>query len=246
MAKPDSVERVLYIGDSVTHRGRIVGALKALYGDAHYEHWNAGVESFNTVQEVEYYRSYNRAIRPDHIVLTLHNNDFGITPVAFLNSDGQPVVYSLGGARFRVNKTLLQHSSIYQLILRYRLILSATLQKDDDSVLFEGQVREALAELRGLAHEDGARLTVLVLPILEAQEDWTASERRNHDTAIRLLEALGIRYFDLLEPLEDALERGIETNEKAGDSWHPGDEVAQVFAGHLLRRQLLEPSRWTP
>src|SRR5215467_10511368 len=51
-AKPPGVQRLLFIGDSVTHRGYIVDALRAVYGSQQYEYWNAGVEAFNTVQEV--------------------------------------------------------------------------------------------------------------------------------------------------------------------------------------------------
>src|SRR5262249_23296537 len=65
-AKPPGVQRLLFIGDSVTHRGLIVDALRAEYGAQQYEYWNAGVEAFNTVQEVEYYRRFNRPIHPDH------------------------------------------------------------------------------------------------------------------------------------------------------------------------------------
>src|SRR5262249_7378492 len=63
VTKPPGVERLLFIGDSVTRAGYIVDALKAEYGSQQYEYWNAGVPSFNTVQEVEYYR---RVIPPPH------------------------------------------------------------------------------------------------------------------------------------------------------------------------------------
>jgi hypothetical protein len=86
-AKRPGVTRLLFIGDSVTRRGHIVEALKSHYGSQEYEYWNAGVESFNTVQEVEYYRRFNRAIQPDHVILTFHLNDFETTPVWFREAD---------------------------------------------------------------------------------------------------------------------------------------------------------------
>ena len=70
VVKPAGVGRVLYLGDSVTRRGRIIRALMRVYDQRKLEHWNAGVETFNTVQEVEYYERYNRTIRPDHVILT--------------------------------------------------------------------------------------------------------------------------------------------------------------------------------
>lgn len=234
LTKRPGVERVLYIGDSVTRRGRIVEALRSVYGDDDFEHWNAGVESFNTVQEVAYYRRFNRVIEPDHVVLTFHNNDFSTTPIAFLNDSGELVVYSSAASRVGVNPTLLRHSSLY------RLLLSATMGTGDDGALFEDQVRAALTELRGLAEADGARLTVLVLPILKGRARWSREEVRNHETALRILADLGIRHFDLTGPLEEASARGVPINEVPGDTWHPSDQVARVFAEYLHEQGLLE------
>jgi hypothetical protein len=67
------VERLLFLGDSVTRRAKIIKSLRALYGKDRYEDWNAGVESFNTVQELAFYKAYNRHIRPDHVILFFHN-----------------------------------------------------------------------------------------------------------------------------------------------------------------------------
>ena len=85
--QPTDKTRLLFLGDSVTARGHIVEAIRDLYGDERYEYWNAGVESFNTVQEVNYYRRYNAAVMPDHVILTFHLNDFGTTPIAFMNRE---------------------------------------------------------------------------------------------------------------------------------------------------------------
>ncbi len=234
--RPDSIVRVLYIGDSVTHRGRIVNALKTLYGDERFEHWNAGVESFNTVQEVEYYRRYNRAIQPDHIVVTLHNNDFGTTPVAFRNAEGQLVVFTPGAPQVRLNPTLFRHSMFY------RLIIGSLLTSQREDVVFEDEVRSALHTLQQIAVADGTELTVVVLPILKEHAGWTPQERRNHDAAVRLLTALGIRFFDLLAPLEQAISSGLTLTERPGDVWHPSDDAAERFASYLFDRGLLAPA----
>lgn len=74
LEKSPSAERVLFMGDSVTFRGQIIKELERLYGQEGYEYWNAGVDSFNTRQEVEMYRRYNHLLEPDHVVLTFHVN----------------------------------------------------------------------------------------------------------------------------------------------------------------------------
>ena len=66
---PPGKTRLRFLGDSVTVQAHIVEAIRDPYGDERYEYWNAGVESFNTVQEVNYFHRYNAAIRPDHVVL---------------------------------------------------------------------------------------------------------------------------------------------------------------------------------
>ena len=81
--KRPGITRLLFIGDSVTGRGRIIEAIKQIYDDEVFEYWNAGVESFNTIQEVRFYQRYNAAVYPDHVILTFHLNDFEPTPVAF-------------------------------------------------------------------------------------------------------------------------------------------------------------------
>lgn len=41
--KKPKVTRLLFIGDSVTQRGRIIDGLKFFYGENEFEYWNAGV-----------------------------------------------------------------------------------------------------------------------------------------------------------------------------------------------------------
>lgn len=45
LEKPEGVTRLLFIGDSVTARGKIIDAIRKLYNETNFEYWNAGVES---------------------------------------------------------------------------------------------------------------------------------------------------------------------------------------------------------
>lgn len=233
--KRPGVVRLLFIGDSVTRRGQIIEALRAQYGSQHYEYWNAGVESFNTVQEVAYYKRFNRPIQPDHVILTFHLNDFETTPVAFREADGTLVVYAPNWPIQRLNPWLFRHSYTY----RYWLGLLSP-RKAARSEIIE-QVRDSLADLsRGIAR-DNARLTVLVLPILRPLNDWKPEYREYRRLILEMLESLRIRHFDLLTPLKEALADGVIVTENGDDLfWHPSRDAAYYFAKYLRIQQLLE------
>jgi hypothetical protein len=235
LTKSNGKKRLLFIGDSVTRRGHIVDALKDEYGSLKYEYWNAGVESFNTVQEVRYYKYFNRALRPDEVLLTFHLNDFETTPVAFREADGSLVVYAPNVPAQRINPWLFQHSYLYR-----SWIGVTTARKTERGAIIK-QVRASLDELKRMVDADGARLTVLVLPILRPQNDWSAEYRENRRHILDILESLQLRYFDLLEPLNQAFADGVSTVE-AGDDlfWHPSREVAKYFGAYLRRKGLLE------
>ena len=235
VAKPPGVNRLLFIGDSVTHRGHILDALRTVYGPQQYEYWNAGVESFNTVQEVEYYRRFNRRMHPDHVILTFHLNDFETTPVAFREADGTLVVFAPNWPVRRLNPWLFQHS------YTYRYWLGLVTPKKSARVEIIAEVRASLADLERLVAVDGARLTVLVLPILQPISAWKPEYQEYRRLIRGILESLRLRYFDLLEPLQEALADGAVVTE-TGDTlgWHPSREAAVYFAQYLRTHRLLD------
>jgi hypothetical protein len=234
-AKPPGVRRLLFLGDSVTHRGHLLDALRAEYGSQGYEYWNAGVESFNTVQEVAYYRQFNRPIRPDHVILTFHLNDFETTPVAFREADGALVVFAPNWLVRRLHPWLFQHS------YTYRYWLGLVTPKKTARAEIMAEVRTSLADLERVVAIDGARLTVLVLPILQPVSDWQPEYREYRRLILGLLESLRIRHFDLLKPLNEALADGAAVTE-TGDHlfWHPSREAASYFAKYLRTQHLLD------
>jgi hypothetical protein len=88
---------------------------------------------------------------------------------------------------------------------------------------------------------DGAQLTVLVLPILHPVSAWKPEDREYRRLILDILESLRLRYFDLLEPLNEALADGAVVTEP-GDIlfWHPSREVATYFAKYLRTHHLLD------
>src|SRR5262245_14135753 len=234
LTKSNGKKRLLFIGDSVTRRGHIVNALKDEYGSLKYDNWNAGVESFNTVQEVRYYKHFNRALRPDEVVLTFHLNDSETTPVAFRDANGSLTAYAPTLQVQRINPWLFERSYFY------RFWIGLTTARKTERTAIINDVRSSLEELKLMVDADGARLTVVVLPILRPLGDWNAEYRENRSRILDILASLQLRYFDLLEPLNQALTDGVSTVE-AGDDvfWHPSREVAKYFGAYLRRQGLL-------
>jgi len=231
--KRAEVSRLLFLGDSVTARGRIVAALKAAYGEVAYEFWNAGVESFNTVQEVAYYERHNRQVRPDHVILTFHMNDFETTPVAYEDQDGRLVVFAPKRTARALNPTLFRYSHLYRF---YVGLGSGT---DTARTEIVNEVRASLASLKRLVQEDQAQLTVLVFPLLKGVDAWKEQERQARATVFRFLRELAIRHFDLYEPLQEALMCGESLSETPEGIWHPNNRAAELIARYLVAHDLL-------
>jgi hypothetical protein len=236
-AKRVGVERVLFIGDSATHRGALIDGLRVFYGGEAYEYWNAGVESFNTLQELRYYERYNFRAEPDHVVLTLHNNDLRATPVAFLDPRGRLLAFDADRPTATPNPWLYQHSRLYrgQNTLRARCA-----QRGSESMVAE--IERELGAFAGRLEARGVRFSVLVLPILAPLERWTAQELRAREQSLAMLRRLGLRHFDLLEPLERAMQLGIDPCQTLGDTWHPSRALGLAFGWWLHRRALLDSS----
>ena len=234
LEKRPEITRMLFIGDSVTARGKIVEAIRRHYDDEAFEYWNAGVESFNTVQEVKFYQRYNAAIQPDHVILTFHLNDFEPTPVAFFNEKKQLVVYVPHTPLKRVNRWLFEKSYLY------RWILGITLRPGQGRGEIAEEVQQYLQILRDELNSQQIRLTVLILPLLKPFEQWSQEEQDARHEILRIVQHLNIRYVDLYEPFQQAMAAGITVQDSPGDTWHPSSEVAKIFAEYMAGLRLLE------
>jgi len=235
LAKPPGKTRVLFIGDSVTHRATIVEALRERYGEQSFEYWNAGVEGFNTPQEVAFYLRWNHRIEPDHVILTFHNNDFEITPVAYVDDQDRMRVFSPSALTEGVNTWLYGNSYVYRLYRRVRANFAAEQQRDDLAV----RVRESLARLRDQLQARGIQLSVVLFPVLSPPEEWDSWQQWSRQRALAILAELNLRCFDLFEPLTNALANGLPVREELSDHWHPNKTGARCFVDYLVARGLL-------
>ena len=233
---PAGKRRVLFLGDSVVFRGRVIAALRAVYGDERYEFWNGGVSAYNTAQEVEYFRRFSGRSRPHEVVLLFHLNDFQSTPIAFEDAQGRLQVIAPSRHPSRIVPWLFRWSHLY----RYYVDASRTPDESDA----EADIRAHLVELRDLCASRELPLTVLVLPHLAPLPEWTDVHHRRHAWILATLRELEIRHFPLLEPMQRALADGRAIQETPGDHDHPNDEVSGYFARHLEEQGFLrsEPS----
>ena len=220
--------RVLFVGDSATHRGKLVAALRQLYGDTKYEYWNAGVESFNTLQELVLYRRYNSAIQPDHVVLTFHNNDFQATPLV-MHEKGELKVYAPG---MHVNQWLFRNSYLY----RWAWPRTEPGDRNDRA----RQVLRNLTDFKSLLSKQNVRFSMVLLPLFKPLAKWDNAELWSREQSLKDFKELGLRHFDLLNVSETALKEGVSVEESGGDIWHPSPPIAERLATELYRQGLLE------
>jgi hypothetical protein len=226
LVKPPGVRRLLFLGDSVTQRARLLEALRGPLGPG-VELWNAGVIGYATRQELEYYRRYLGEIRPDHVVLSFHLNDYETTPITFLDGERFVAVYA-GSAR--PHPWLLRHSFLYRFFWSRGLGASSA----ERSRAVEQEVAQALEELDRLVRQRGARFSVLVLPWFLPEPEWSELLRRHHAQTLALLEQLGIRHYAFLDTLARAVADGVALQETPGDVQHPSAAFAQRLAEDLL------------
>ena len=227
-------ERVLFSGDSVTFRQKIIDALREVYGVEEYEYWNGGVTAYNTTQEVAYFERFTRVAEPDHVVLTFHLNDFIRTPISFKDESGRMQVITPGLRFGEVNPWLLQHSHLYRHLM-------GMLQTPANEAESERAIRAGLERFVELSEELGFRFTVVVFPIMLLPEEWNEIWQYRYEWISRTLAELGIRHFFLEDALRRALADGVECEQFPGDVEHCSVEVSTYFAEDLKEAGLLDP-----
>jgi lysophospholipase L1-like esterase len=222
-AKVPGTERILFLGDSVTARGRIVRALHARVGSAHREFWNAGVESFDLCQTVRHFLQHASRTDPDRVVLTFHFNDFHVTPVSFVDARGVR----------RTWRPEAPHERLWRFGTRHFAWWRAALGPFADEIDTHGRERDTLRCLERLAaacRERGLPLHVLVLPPIDDPARWRPADARAHALALDACRRLALPHTDLAPALVTALLAGHDVQESPNDHYHPSDAAAAAMA----------------
>lgn len=230
LPKTPGRKRVLFLGDSVTSRARIVNGLRQRHGPG-VEYWNAGVEGFNTSQEVSLYRRYNRKIRPDLVILCFHNNDFIQTPLVY-REQGKLHILTPYHDRQSINLFLFENSYLYRCYVGRG--------SDRDHAEKAAKMRRDLAELLGLVRQDGAELRLVLLPLMKSLKEYDWGENWSRDQIRTIADELRLPVYDLIPAMDRALTEGVSTEEVEGDYWHPNAWAADRLAEELIRQRLLD------
>lgn len=231
--EPDA-RRILFVGDSVTAGGKIQAGLRNCDSLTDACFLTAGVGSFNTVQELAFFRRHNLAADPDHVVLLFHLNDFESTPVVFRDDDGRLRVYATFLESRRVWAWGYAHSFLY------RLLLGLTVDREDAT---ERIAEETLAAVDGFAETTAAAgigFTVVVLPIFRPRAEWAPRHAERYERIRDHLEATGTPFVDLVDSLSDSTTRPMGA---AGgrDLFHPSDAFARELAAILCDSDPIRP-----
>lgn len=225
MAKRDGVERILFIGDSVVFRGRLIAAVQEMLGSEKYEYWNAGVEGYSTLQEVAFYRRYNRGIDPDRVVLVFHNNDFRVTPVLFPDAAGNLTFIYPDRPVKDLHPWLFENSQIYRRFVNFRISRQPKYTFEDNV----RDVRRALGELVALCKEDGIHLDVVLFPMLLPYAKWSDEHHGSRKESLAIFKDLGINCVDLYDAMGRVFDAGVTVQESPGDRLHPSLEGARAM-----------------
>ena len=228
-------QRVVMLGDSIAFIGYTQTALEERLAGRPLELWNAGVYGYSTAQEVNYYRRFVRPLKPDLVLLLFCLNDFDGTPVIFKDSqEGNVMIFPYLG-REHYNPWLFRNSVLYRLLLTARIKLGGRVGLNAD-------MRVQLEALRQMSKEDGFRLQVLVYPILDRPEHWSANYTKQHRAILEILQGMGIPYVDLLPLLIDTLRsETVAWTRMDGDRdyFHPSKVFSARIADYLLSRGVL-------
>ncbi len=234
LARDGSTPRVLCIGDSVTRRGRIVDALRKRAPSV--EWWNGGVEGWATRQQAAYVERIGPGIAPDLVLLLLHLNDFEVTPVNFVDDNGEFV-------QFRPSAPRKLSAGLYRRSALYRRWIAWTDRSGDERAL-AAELLGALARMQNEARGRGFELAVAVLPLFAAPgvlpESVETLAQQRTEVVLAWLDQNGVPGFDLRPAIIAAATAGVALDQTPGDAQHPSWPAGDACAAHLIARGLLD------
>jgi len=234
--KREGVRRVLFLGDSVTRRATVARPLVELWRGGEIEFLNAGVESWNPTQEIEFYFRHQRQLAPDHVVLWLHNNDLTESTVACFH-DGQFKLCN-PTSLVALDPEWYGRSILYQLWVHSQ---HTDRLRPSHYTFRAAEVERDIARLRDEVQGRGARLTVVQLPIFAAERDWQPYERRSRELAAAMLQRLGVEVVDLQPTCEEIAALGFAVRALPTDVHHPNDMTGALLAVAAAARVLPAP-----
>jgi hypothetical protein len=228
-SKASEPYRILFLGDSVVERARMVRALGELLGSENTTYLNGGVGAYNIAQEVEFFFRYQKNVRPDAIVHVWHINDLQALRTAYRNRDGTLNIHSPKSDPEKVNPWLYRHSQLYRFVI-FRL----RAKPDQDEL--RAQASASLQTLRDYARANGIAYYAVLFPVLLPMAKWTAYDRMSRASFVDMSEKLELGLVDLQPVAESMLERRVDPSETPGDIWHPNERFAEEAAKYIVQK----------
>ncbi|MGC3974326.1 MAG: hypothetical protein QM771_08110 [Nitrospira sp.] len=239
LAKDPRHTRILFVGNTVTYEGTLLRALRDLHGENRFEYWNAGVPTFNTVQQIAYYHSYNARTAPDHVILTIQPDDFGTIPIAFRNHAAELEVHRPAVPRKDLDVELYQSSYLYR-YLKGLMISPAEKQHH----LWQ-EYHDIVKGFSERLARDHIRLSVAVLPLSAAQQQWTQAEKDRRQALFSVLKELHIEHYDLADVFAPG-RAGSVLPPTSKESGSPSTEMASAFAQYMTHEGLFRSKEHKP
>ncbi len=238
--KDPSHIRLLFVGNTVTYEGTLLHALKSLHGEDMLEYWNAGVPTFNTLQQIAFYQITNTHIAPDHVILTIEPDDVGSIPFAFRNQTAELEVYRPAVPRKDLDPGRFENFYLY----RYLRGLTIS-HRESQNRLWE-EYHESFKIFRDRLTRDHIRLSVAVLPALSSRQEWSRSEMARREALLTMLTELQIEHYDLSEVFVPGKAWSASPPQPGSRGWEPSSEIALAFAQYMTHQGLFRSKNNRP
>jgi hypothetical protein len=227
ISKAERPRKILFTGDSVTGRGRIVEALAKKLAAPDVSLLNGGVDGYNIQQEVEFFFRYQAQLKPDVIVHQWHVNDLQPSTLVVRGRDGSIKSYSPRNKPEHINGFLYRYSQIYRF---YVLQFRSRFSQDE----IRTAAHASLRKLRDYARQNGIAYHAFLFPNLDPYDKWSAQERTARDYLLGLSDELDLNVVDLWPLAERLIKEGADIQDRPGDTWHPNARFGEEAAGYLL------------
>ena len=232
--------RLLFVGNTVTYKGKLLRALKSLHGEETLEYWNAGVPTFNTLQQIAFYQVYNTRIAPDHVILNIQPDDVGAIPFAFRNQTGELELYRPAVPRKDLDPSLFMNFYLY------RYLRGLTISSREKRIRLWQEYYDSLKSFRDRLARDHIRLSVAVLPVLSSKEEWSQSEMDRRKALLSMLAELQIEHYDLAEVFAPGKPWSASLPAAGSEDWEPSSEMARAFAQYMTHQGLFHSKENKP
>lgn len=264
--KPHGVRRVLILGDSIAFgygvryedsvAQKLEGLLNQRRSTERFEVIDSGVQSFNTTQEVTYFREQGIALNPDVVVLAVCWNDVSDKTEVVVNDQGflvQPDAhpsffdrFSESPSGYRVRNLLKRSRALYLAMDRGRDLWSRLTERHPpqivamQSAVLNGTPHQAVAvgwieiekrliELAALSESHDIRLLVALFPMPQTL-DGHYPHARYPSTVLRMCRDHNLQCLDL-QPAFEAHYTGHTSLFIPYDGDHPNER------GHMIAAQ---------